>query len=287
MADAPPEIFDRMRRRLRRDRAALRYADHDVIHAHMADEVLGRLDLVSREFRDVLDLGCHGGVVARGLAGRGMNITSVDAGGRFAEAARGVQADEDRPIFAAASFDLILSVGVLDQVNDLPGALSLIRQMLRPDGLFLAAFIGAGSLPRLRTAMLAADADQAAPRIHPQVDVRSAGDLLMRAGFALPVADGERLTVRYRALSGLVADLRGMGATSLLQGSPPMTRAAARRAEASFAEQADPDGRVSERFEIVHLSGWAPSPDQPKPARRGSATASLADALKGAPPAAR
>ncbi|NJC33560.1 SAM-dependent methyltransferase [Sphingomonas jejuensis] len=287
MADHPPEIFDRARRRLRRDRAAPRYAAHDVIHAHMTDEVIGRLDLVSRPFSDVLDLGGHGGALAARLAGRGMAVTSVDAGARFAEAAGGVQADEDRPIFAARSFDLILSVGVLDQLNDLPGALVLIRQMLRPDGLFLGSFIGGGSLPRLRAAMLAADGDQAAPRIHPQIDVRAAGDLLMRAGFTLPVVDGDRLTVRYRALAGLVADLRGMAATNLLRGSPPLGRSAASRAAAAFAAQADADGRVSETFNIVHLSGWAPSPDQPQPARRGSATASLADALRRAPPEGR
>ena len=156
---------------------------------------------------------------------------------------------------------------------------------MRPDGLFLAAFAGAGSLPRLRSAMLAADAAQgggAAARIHPQIDVRAAGDLLGRAGFALPVADADGIDIRFPHLAGLIADLRGMAATNILadRARAPLGRAALAAAFADFADHADPDGKTAEHFEILYLIGWAPSPDQPKPARRGSATASLAAALR-------
>jgi SAM-dependent methyltransferase len=195
-----------------------------------------------------------------------------------------VEADEDRLPLAEGAFDLVVSIGALDTVNDLPGALILARRALRPDGLFLAAFAGAGSLPRLRAAMLAADAAQggASPRIHPQIDVRAAGDLLARAGFALPVADAESVTVRFPHLPALVRDLRAMGATNILASRDrrPIGRAGLAAAIADFAAAADPDGKTAERFEILHLSGWAPSPDQPQPARRGSATTSLAEALK-------
>jgi hypothetical protein len=173
---------------------------------------------------------------------------------------------------------------VLDSVNDLPGALLLVRRLLRPDGLFMAGFAGAGSLPCLRAAMLQADLAGhvgVAPRIHPQVDVRSAGDLLARAGFALPVADGEALDARYRSLDGLLADLRFGAQGSVLAGSrPPLGRMQAAAAHGVFLGQADPDGRVTETFEIVYLIGWAPDASQPRPARRGSAVASLAAALK-------
>ena len=161
----------------------------------------------------------------------------------------------------------------------MPGALALIRRALRPDGLFLAAFAGAGSLPRLRRAMRAGEDAQgtgAAPRIHPQIEVRAAGDLLVRAGFALPVADREIVDVLYPSLAELVADLRAMGATNILaqRARRPFTRTGLAAAAADFG------AGTPERFEIVYLSGWAPAPDQPAPARRGSATASLADALK-------
>jgi NADH dehydrogenase [ubiquinone] 1 alpha subcomplex assembly factor 5 len=282
--DSLERPFDRRLRRLRRDRAAASGGRADYLFRHMADEIAARLDLVQRGFADALDLGCAGGYLTGLLHARGLEVTAADAGAAFA--AGGVQADEDRLPFPPGSFDLIVSAGSLDTVNDLPGALAQIRRALRPDGLFLAAFAGAGSLSRLRAAMRSAE-ETASPRIHPQIDVRAAGDLLVRAGFALPVADSETLTVRFSSLASLVGDLRAMGATNILtdRSRRPIGRAGLAAAAAAFADQADPDGKVAERFEIVHLSGWAPAPDQPRPARRGSATASLADALK--PPAAR
>jgi SAM-dependent methyltransferase len=278
---AVPQIFDRARRRLRRDRAARDFAAHDFLHARIADELLDRLDAVRRPFATALDLGCLDGRIGRALAARGIATIACDPGHGFAAAAGGVVADEDRLPFADASFDLVVAAGGLDTVNDLPGALALIRRCLRPDGLFLGAMAGAGSLTRLRAALLASEADRAVARIHPQIDVRSAGDLLARAGFALPVADGERLTLRYGALGRLLDDLRGMAATNVLAGAvPPLSRAALMRAGAAFDAAADGDGRTAETVEIVYMLGWAPAPSQPKPAKRGSATASLAAALR-------
>lgn len=248
-----PDIFDRAARRTRRDRAQPDYAAHAFFHDWMLEGVQDRLASVKRDFSDVLDLGCAD---AR-FSLPGAVITRLDPGRAFAAAAGGLHADEDRLPFPAASFDLVVSVGVLDTVNDLPGALTLIRRVLRPDGLFLGAFAGAGSLPRLRAAFRVAD--PGAARIHPQIDVRAAGDLLLRAGFALPVADTEGFTARYGDLAGLVRDLRGMAATSVLAGRTPLNRATLAAAAAAFTGQADLDGRVSERFEAVFLTGWAPA----------------------------
>lgn len=281
MGDETP--FDRRLRRLRRDRAARDFAQANYLHRLAADELLERLAMVTREFRTALDLGCHDGYSAGRLRGLGIDVTCADAGALFARAALGAQADEDRLPFADSAFDLVVSVGVLDSVNDLPGALVLIRRVLKPDGLFLAAFAGAGSLPRLRGAMSAADAvaDSAAPRIHPQIDVRAAGDLLTRAGFKLQVADSEPVEVRFPSLMGLVRDLRAMGSTNILtaRSKVPIGRRGLAAAIADFETNAEADGKTVERFEIVYLTGWSPSPDQPQPARRGSATASLAEVL--------
>jgi SAM-dependent methyltransferase len=277
--------FDRSLRRLRRDRAAGRFGEADYLHRLAADELIERLDFVKRDFRRVLDLGCAGGYLTQRLRERGLDVTPCDSGGAFARAAKGVQADEDRLPFADGAFDLIVSVGALDGVNDLPGALLLARRVLRPDGLFLGAFAGAGSLPRLRRAMLAADSVEggAAARVHPQIDVRAAGDLLTRAGFALPVVDSQPVDVRFPSLTALVRDLRAMGATNIL--AARSRRPLGRRAfAAAIADFDTPGDKTVERFEILHLLGWSPSPDQPKPARRGSATMSLADALKPSSP---
>lgn len=163
--------------------------------------------------------------------------------------------DEERPL-PSGGHDFIASLGTLDTVNDLPGALVHLRQALAPGGLMIASFIGAGSLPQLRGAMLAADAERPAPRLHPMVDVRAGAQLLQRAGFADPVADYRTLQASFRSLDGLIADLRSQGLTSVLaRGGPPLGRAALERARQAFAAAGE-NGRTTERFEIVTLSGW-------------------------------
>ncbi|WP_312490372.1 class I SAM-dependent methyltransferase, partial [Sphingomonas sp.] len=151
-----PAIFDRLARRRRRDRAQPDYAEHDFLRAAMLDGIAERLDAVIRPFRDVLDLGCFDGAFS---PPPGARVARADAGFAFARAVKGVQADEDRLPFADRSFDLVVSAGVLDQIDDLPGALTLIRRVLRPDGLFLGAFVGGGSLPRLRAALRQAESE--------------------------------------------------------------------------------------------------------------------------------
>lgn len=280
-----PRIFDSARRRLRRDRAASNFAEHDFLIDHIGQCLLARLDMITRPLATALDLGCHDGRLGQALAARGLAVTSVDAGARFAAMAGGLQREEDKLDLEPGQFDLVISAGVLDQVNDLPGALIQIRRALKPDGLLLAGFFGAGSLPLLRSATLAADLARdgaVGTRIHPQIDVRAAGDLLARAGFALPVADGEGIDIRYSDPWRLIRDLRGMAATNMMAGTsaPVFDRARLDALLEALAARADADGRVTERFEIVYLTAWSPAPDQPRPARRGSAVQSLAQALK-------
>ena len=273
-----PDIFSRRARRRARDRAAAGgFAEAAFLRDFMMEGLIERLDAVTRDFADILDLGCFDGGLPLPPDAR---VVRADAGFGFAATARGVQCDEDRLPFRDGAFDLVVSAGVLDQVSDLPGALALARRALRPDGLFLAAFTGGATLGAVRSALLAGDGERAAARIHPQVDLRAAGDLLVRAGFALPVADMETLTVRYQSMFSLIGDLRGMAATNLLTARRPLGRAALARAADAFHAAADAGGRTPERFDVIYLTGWAPAPGQPQPARRGSGRASLADALR-------
>jgi NADH dehydrogenase [ubiquinone] 1 alpha subcomplex assembly factor 5 len=276
--NAPRQLFSPARRRLAMARGSRLAERHGAFLAdHMAEEIIERLGWVTRDFDDVLLLGMAPATLVDALAARGMRITLAGPNGRD------LVCDEDLLPFDPASFDLIIALGTLDSVNDLPGALIQINRSLRPDGLMLAAFVGAGSLPQLKAAMLAADEQGGrgvAARIHPQIDVRAAGDLLQRARFAMPVADSDTLTVRYSSLPALIADLRAHGWTSTLASpAPAIGKAGLVAAMQRFADAADADGKTPERFEILYLSGWAPSPDQPKPARRGSGTASLAGLL--------
>ncbi len=225
--------------------------------------------MVTVPFARALDLGCSYGSLTRALQERGMEVIACDAGARFVETIGGVQCDEDMLPFAPGSFDLIVSAGVLDSVNDLPGALVQCRRALKPDGLFLAGFVGAGSLTRLKEALLSADAGAGGgvpQRVHPQIDVRAAGDLLARAGFIITVADSEPLDVRYADPFRLMADLRGMAGTNLLAGQEPPWLGRQRLAALSeaFGATADADGRVREHFELIVMTGWAPGADRPQ-----------------------
>jgi NADH dehydrogenase [ubiquinone] 1 alpha subcomplex assembly factor 5 len=276
--------FDRNLRRLRRDRAATSFIDADYLYRRMAEELLDRLDVVKREFSNALVLGCPDRFLQGGLKNRGILTVASDPGSLFARRNGQLRCDEDFLPAADEAFDLVLSIGTLDSVNDLPGALALIRRALRPDGLFLASFAGAGTLPRLRSAMLAADAvaGVAAPRIHPQIDVRAAGDLLSRAGFALPVVDVDMVKIRFPHLMGLVRDLRAMGSTNILvtRSELPLGKLALAAAMSDFSAHADVDGKTAEIFNILYLTAWSPAPNQPKPAARGSGTMSLTEALR-------
>lgn len=274
-------LFDPHRRALHRDRAMPGFAAHDFLHRVMVDELFERLAVVQRPLTEVLLIGCMDDDARSRLEAMGKTVTSCDPGFHAARAGRGAQVDEDALPFADNSFDLVIACGTLDSVNDLPGALVLIKRILRPDGLFLGAMTGAGSLARLRGALIAGEGDRASPHIHPQVELRAAGDLLQRAGFAMPVVDSESITARYGSLFGLMADLRGMGVSNALSSSSqPLRRDVLGRAAQHFADQADPDGKTREDFALLYLSAWKPDPSQPAPARRGSATVSLAAALK-------
>ncbi len=187
---------------------------------------------------------------------------------------------------APSSVDLAVSLLALHEASDLVGQLVQYRLALRPDGLMIAALPGAGTLAELRESLLAAEAELCggvSPRVMPFVDIRDAGGLLQRAGYALPVADIETVIVRYDTMFGLLRDLRAMGATSALNARSrrPATKKLFARAAEIYAERfSDPDGRIRATFAIVWLSGWAPDPSQQRPARRGSATMTLIDALK-------
>ena len=197
-----------------------------------------------------------------------------------------VQLDEERLPFAPASLDLVVSSLALHWTNDLPGALIQIRQALRPDGLFIGAILGGATLTELRQSLLQAEAelsDGAGMRVSPFADIQDAAALLQRAGFALPVADTDRVTVRYDHPLELIRDLRAMGETNVLAdpGRRPLSRAVLRRACEIYAERfAQADGRVPATFDIITLTGWAPHPDQQQPLRPGSAKMRLADALR-------
>jgi SAM-dependent methyltransferase len=286
MAEASA-VFDRQLLRTRRRRAAAQGPATFLVE-RVAEDLADRLEPVLRKFPLAVDLGTPSEAVRRVLA-RQPRVGTTLAAGCIAEHlphdGRSVVADEEALPFRDGSLDLLVSALALQFVNDLPGTLVQIRRALKPDGLFLAALLGGETLTELRQALTSAEAqltDSVSPRVAPFADVRALGLLLQRAGFALPVSDVDRVTVRYETPFALLDDLRRMGATNALveRRRTPLRRSILMRMAEIYAKQfADADGRIRATFEIVWLSGWAPHESQQQPARRGSAVVRLADAL--------
>lgn len=283
-----PRIFDRHLVRKRRDRAAGSFSDHDYLFREIGDRMAERLSDVRRGFTRVLDLGSHTGVYAPrpACAERGGYRVHSDLSQRMVSQADGLRvvADEELLPFADRSFDLIVSILSLHWVNDLPGTLIQINRCLSPDGLFLAALFGGGTLLQLREAMAAAElAGEGGirPRVSPFADVRDCGNLLQRAGFALPVADSESVTVMYRDPFKLLKDLRGMGeANAVAEQARHFTRRSTLLdAVSRLAANHENAEAIPVTFDIVFLSGWAPDASQPKPLARGSGRVPLTEAL--------
>ncbi|MGQ3301314.1 methyltransferase domain-containing protein [Reyranella sp.] len=285
----PLLVFDRALLRQRRERAARDWDSHAFLKREIADRLVDRLADVRRTFPLALDLGSHGDEVAAALGGRPIvgQLVRADLSRGFALRARGpaIVADEEFLPFAAGCFDLVLSAMDLHWVNDLPGTLIQIARILKPDGLFLGALLGGATLWQLRQALAAAESEidgGLSPRVSPFADLRDAAGLLQRAGFALPVADGETIEVEYESALALMRDLSRMGEGNLVVGRRRTVtrRAVLLRAAELYGERfTGPGGRVSASFEVLFLHGWSPHASQPKALKPGSAARRLADAL--------
>ncbi|MDO9414235.1 MAG: methyltransferase domain-containing protein [Pseudolabrys sp.] len=276
-----PTIFDRELLRARQKRAQA-LGPATFLLDRVTEELSERLSVVLRQFDRAVDFGTPTDALRQmlGVSGKVGDIVAATSTG----AAETIVDDAERP-FAEASLDLVVSALALQFVNDLPGTLIQIRRALKPDGLLLAAMIGGDSLIELREAFADAESEVEggiSPRVSPFADIRDLGGLLQRAGFALPVIDSDRLTVRHDNPLALMRDLRAMGATNILteRRRTPLKRATLQRMLEIYARRfSDPDGRLRATFEIVWLTGWAPHESQQKPLKPGSATQRLADAL--------
>lgn len=267
---APPRLFDRDLHRKRLDRAASGYAGADFLQRRAAYDIAERLAPIMRTFILAVDLSARGGAFAQALVeeapGKVETLIEADLSGRMLAGRGGlrVAADEERLPFAPGSLDLIVSTLGLHWTNDVVGALIQARLALKPDGLFIAAFLGGITLTELRQSLVAAESEilgGAGSRISPFADLQDATGLLSRAGFVQTVSDVDKVTVTYEHPLKLLLDLRQMGETGVLADRHPkkLTRQLLNRmAEIYFERFGTPDGRVPASFEIITLTGWAP-----------------------------
>lgn len=257
----------------------------DFLRRRAAEDAARSLSAIVRDFPVAVDLGARDGILKQvldeaGVSSRIGRLIRADQAGSELD----VILDEERLPFAEQSADLLVSLLSLHWTDDLPGALVQARRTLRPDGLFIGALFGGASLQELRWALAQAEEETTGgfvPRVSPFADAFDGAALLQRAGFALPVTDIDRLTVRYSSPLALIRDLRAMGETALFaEHRRPLRRETVARAATLYLERyAGTDGKIPATFEIVTLTGWAPHPDQQKPLRPGSAKTRLADAL--------
>jgi SAM-dependent methyltransferase len=273
--DTAPILFDRALLLIRQDRAR-RGGPATFLLDRVTEDMEERLHAVLRDFADAADIWSPGEALRKPSRDRFKSVTRI-----------GLQDSERETLpFLPHSLDLAVSALAFQFVNDLPGVLAQIRRALRPDGLLLAAMIGGDTLTELRQSFAAAEAELesgVSPRVAPFADLRDAGALLQRAGFALPVTDVDRVVARYGDAFALMADLRRMGATNILveRRRTPTRRATLLRMAQIYAERfADSDGRIRATFDVIWLSGWAPHASQQQPLKPGSATASLAEAVR-------
>lgn len=288
MSDVP-SLFDSEALVLRGERAARLWPAGDFLHRRVAEALAERLGDVPRRFETAAVIGSGGGHHAAALLATGQvgRLVQIEPSPGLAALAARVAPVSGTSVAAIAPASLDLAIGglALHRENDPVGALVQTRLALRPDGLFLGALFGGQTLHELRAALAEAEAaveGGLSPRVAPMADLRDLGALLQRAGFAMPVADVERVTVDYADPFALMRDLRAMGEANALAGRRRgfTRRETLMRAAAIYAEHyARRDGRIGATFDIVFLSGWAPGPGQPVAKRPGSATARLADAL--------
>jgi SAM-dependent methyltransferase len=273
--NTPLRFFDRALLAKRQRRAQSLVAETFLLD-RVAGDMADRLSAVLRTFSRAADIGTPGEAVVQSIAPLAKTIDHVAL----------PQNDTEALPLTSISLDLAVSALSLQFVNDLPGTLAQIRRALKPDGLFLAALIGGDTLTELRQAFAAAETEiegGLSPRVAPMIEVRDAGALLQRAGFALPVTDVDRVVVRYDNAFALMRDLRRMGATNILneRRRTPLRRATLLRMAQIYSERfTDADGRIRATFDIVWMSGWAPHDSQPKPLKPGSAKMSLEEAVR-------
>lgn len=254
MTDRPnqrsvPRIFSHTRRQARFLRALGRQQSSDpatFVFDDMVEDIVERLDFTRADPGSALMMGDVTGQLAPALRSRGFDVESVGPH----------DFDEEQPY--PRTYRYVLSLGLLDTLNDLPGALMHVRHALEPGGMMIAQCLGAGTLPAMREAVQVADGERTHARIHPQIDRPAASGLMSRAGFTKQVVDSRTLRARYGDFNRLVADLRDQGLGGILADAPPaFTRSSWARAQAGFESLKEPDGKVSETFEILSLTGWS------------------------------
>ena len=275
-------IFDRKLLQKHRDRAAKSFDKYDFLLENALHRLTDRLLDLKRSFDLVLNLGGRTGNLERVWPVELNKPTFIhtDISQEMAFQAKtygpAVVCDEELLPFLRESVDAVISCLSLHWVNDLPGAFRQIRQILKPDGLCLTSILGGQTLFELRESLSAAELELkygVSPRVSPFTTLQDMGHLMQRAGLALPVADTDKIIVKYENIFQLMSDLRGMGETNIIfdRSKYPIARSFFLRADEIYRENfADQNSKLPATFEILTGTGWAPHKSQQQPLKPGA-----------------
>ncbi|HEX3603851.1 MAG TPA: malonyl-ACP O-methyltransferase BioC [Steroidobacteraceae bacterium] len=250
------------------DRAASTFDAAAVLHKEVRENLLERLQLTKLDPRVVVDAGAGTGHGSRALKRRypGAVVVALDSSPQMLKTAARQQswrrkfervcADAELLPLGDGSVDLIVSNLMLQWCNP-DTAFAEFRRVLAPQGLLAFSAFGPDTLRELRSAWSQVDAHS---HVHQFIDMHDLGDALVRNGFAAPVLDVERFTLRYVDVRKVAADLKATGAHNATVGrakglTGPRKFAAMQAAYERFRQE----GRLPATYEVVFAHAWVPA----------------------------
>uniref|UniRef100_A0A060T4J6 ARAD1C41074p n=1 Tax=Blastobotrys adeninivorans TaxID=409370 RepID=A0A060T4J6_BLAAD len=308
----PFQVFDKRLKRVQRDRAASNVEQSrevDYLRDEIALRATERLAFVTKEFPRVLDLGSGPGNLERLICdpntpdaelirNRLGKITMVDSSEKMLNRDKDLEfnkvlnlervVDEEENLsterFPSNSYDAVISNMTMHWINDLPGVLKRVQDILVPDGMFMASMLGGDSLFELRTSLQLAEMERKggiSPRVSPLADVRDMGALLQQAKFNLLTVDVDDIVVSYPDVFALMEDIQAMGeSNATIVRAHSLPRDVLMATDSIYRSMhGEEDGSLPATFRIIYMIGWKPAPTQPKPLKRGSGQVNLKEAL--------
>lgn len=268
-APPQPDEFFLDPRAVRRsfDAASATFDAAAAVHSEIRARLLERLDVVRLDPAVVVDLGAGTGHASRALQDRyrSAHVVAVDLSPRMLIAARRQQklfrrfsrvaADAQRLALRDGSVDLVFSNLMLQWCSDPDAVFAETRRVLRTNGLLTFAALGPDTLRELRSAWSHVDSYT---HVHRFTDMHDLGDGVLRAGFADPVMDTERLTITYPDVDALMRELADSGSANVALGR---RRGLGGRAGAvKFREAYEAfrlQGKLPVSLEVVYGHAWA------------------------------
>ncbi|WP_046155207.1 malonyl-ACP O-methyltransferase BioC [Chromobacterium vaccinii] len=267
---------DKARVRASFEKAAASYDSAAVLQREVSDRMAERLDYIKHQPAVILDAGAGTGYGSAELRRRypQARVIELDLAHAMLQASRErgrsgdgllkklfkpsqpwqINADIEKLPLADASVDMIWSNLTIQWINEPDRMFAEMRRVLKPDGMLMFSTLGPDTLFELRDAFAGVDG---ATHVNQFIDMHDIGDALMRAGFAEPVMDMEKIALTYDDARAVMRDLKAIGAHNATagRGRGLMGKQAWRKVEAAY-ERHRRDGKLPASYEVVYGHAW-------------------------------